>query len=175
MTNIDYGLGRVNIDRATGTRYGVIPLNDLASHAWDEIQSHGTDEDWEDFTEQLKSDLASAIGSVIKDYSSLDPKELASDLFDDLDLGYESTGDYTRYSYSKDGTELQVCSDGDIFVLKSPYFAMASYCSPCAPGAGHLRTEGDVKTYCLGPEWFDSEHPMPYQCFAVTDCQEVAA
>lgn len=29
MSNIDYGLGRTNIDRSTGIRYGVLPQNDI--------------------------------------------------------------------------------------------------------------------------------------------------
>lgn len=29
------------------------------------------------------------------------------------------------------------------------------------------------KTYCLGPEWFDSDNPMPYRCWRVKDGMEV--
>jgi hypothetical protein len=168
MTNsIDYSMGTANVDRETGIHYGVIPLNDLASHAFDEIQSNGVDEDHKDFMEQLKSDLTSSIKSALEDYCKADFASIAEEVIDDLDLDYESTGDCTRYSYEKDGTILSLCSDGDIFVIKSPYFAMCSFCSPCAPGAGHLRTEGNVKTYCLGPDWFDSDNQIPYECFKI--------
>jgi len=176
MASIDYGMGQSNCDQATGIRYGVIPLSDLASHAFNEIQSNGIDEGYEDFMSAMKDDLSSAIKDALEDYcSNFDAKDIAQDIISDLDLNYESTGDCTRYSYDKDGLILQLCSDGDIFVIESPFYAMASYCSPCAPGAGYLRTEGDVKTYCLGPDWFDSDNQMPYQCFSVADASEVAA
>ena len=176
VSGIDYGMGQTNIDHAMGIRYGVIPLNDLASHAFDEIQSNGTDEDYGDFMQAMKDDLGRAIKGALEDYcSNFDSNEIADDIISSLDLDYESTGDCTRYSYDEDGTVLQVCSDGDIFVIKSPYLALCSYCSPCAPGAGDLRSEGDVRTYCLGPDWFDSDQPMPYQCFSVADGSEVTA
>ena len=68
------------------------------------------------------------------------------------------------FSYDKDGYKLCDCLDSDIFVLKSPYYTFAQFCSPCTPGAGNLDTpcaEGP-KTYCLGHDWFeDSKAPYP--------------
>lgn len=86
---------------------------------------------------------------------------------------YESGGDCTRYSYEdKDGTKLQVAGDGDIFVLKSPYFTYAQFCSPCAPGACYLRSPLDSpveanKCYCMGLDWFDDDNPCPYPVYSV--------
>jgi len=60
--------------------------------------------------------------------------------------------------------------DSDIFVLKSPYYTRAQFCSPCAPGAGYLRNACDdgPKRYCFGPEWFDdSISPCPYPVYRV--------
>ncbi len=175
MTGIDYGMGQANIDTDTCIRYGVIPLNDLASHAFNEIQSNGVDEDYEDYMAEVKSSLANAIKGALEDYCKADFNSIAEDVISDLDLDYESTGDCTRYSYDHEGTVLQLCSDGGIFVIKSPFYTLCSFCSPCAPGAGYLGSEGDVKTYCLGPDWFDSDYPMPYQCFSVADGGEVTA
>jgi hypothetical protein len=48
--------------------------------------------------------------------------------------------------------------DCDIFILKSPYYTHAQFCSPCAPGACYLRNpvdEGGPKAYCFAPDWFE--------------------
>lgn len=175
-SGIDYGRGQTNIDTDTGIRYGVISSNSLASHAWNEITSDGTDLDYDDAIDNLKSELSAAIKSVLTDYScSFDSEGIAESIIDDLDLNIESTGNCTRYQYSQNGLTFNVCSDGDIFVTESPFYALCSFCSPCAPGAGHLATEGSIRTYCLGPDWFDSDHPMPYQCFSVADNSRVIA
>ena len=57
-------------------------------------------------------------------------------------------------------------SMGDIFIIKSPYYTLCDYCSPCAPGAGDLSTTGNVKTYCFGDDWFD-DGVAPYPIFTV--------
>ena len=175
-SGIDYGFGQTNIGTDTGIRYGVIHSNKLASHAWDEIYANGQDLDYIEAMEQMKSELASAIKSTLSDYSvSFNAEKLAESIIDDLDFDFESTGDCTRYSYESDGLAFNVCSDGDIFVTKSPFFTYAAFCSPCAPGAGSLGSDGSVKTYCLGPDWFDSEaaSSMPYVCFRVSDGSRV--
>lgn len=48
--------------------------------------------------------------------------------------------------------------DCDVFILKSPYYTRAQFCSPCAPGAAYLRSpcEDGPKAYCFAPDWF---HP----------------
>ena len=59
--------------------------------------------------------------------------------------------------------------DCDIFILKSPYYTRAAYCSPCAPGACYLASpcdDGD-KAYCFGADWFDTESPCPYPIYRV--------
>ena len=169
-SGIDYGMGQTNIDTDTGIRYGVIHFRDLASHAWETIYSEGTDLDYADAIKSLKDDLARAIKSAIEDYATnFNEKELAESIVDDLDFEVEPTGDCVRYGYDRDGLTFNTCSDGDIFVTKSPFYSLCSFCSPCAPGAGYLKSEGSVKTYCLGPDWFESDRPMPYQCFNVSD------
>ena len=175
MIGIDYGMGQTNID-TNGIRYGVIHSNRLASHAWDTIASDGTDLDYLDAMDNLKSELSHAIKSVLQDYAtSYDEADLADSIIESLEFDWESTGDCTRYSYESEGLAFNVCSDGDIFVTLSPFYTLAEFCSPCAPGAGYLGSDGNVKTYCLGPDWFDSEHPMPYKCFTVANDSEVAS
>jgi hypothetical protein len=173
MTGIDYGHGRTNIDTETGIRYGVIHSNNLASHAWDTITSDGEDLDYADAIDNLKSELSRAIGSVLEDYATnYDEKQLAEKIIEDLEFDWQNDG-CARYSYKKDGLAFNVCSDGEIFATASPFYTLAAFCSPCAPGAGYLGSDGDVKTYCLGPDWFDEHSPMPYRCFSVSDDSEV--
>ncbi len=175
-SGIDYGHKTTNIDSETGIRYGVIHNNRLASHAWDEITSKGTDLDYKDGIEGLTQDLTnSLIRSVLADYDSgFDCRQAAEEIVEQLDLNLESTGDCTRYQYYDKDVTFTVCSDGDIFVTKSKFYALCGFCSPCAPGAGHLESDGEVMTYCLGPDWFDSDNPMPYSCFSVENNKKVA-
>jgi hypothetical protein len=171
---IDYGLGKTNIDTNTGIRYGVIHSNRLASWAWDDITSQGVDMDYEDSRDELLSSLSFAIQSVLEERArNFDAKEIAESIVDDLEFDYESHGDCRRYRYVTKETEFGTCSDGDIFVVKSEFYALCQFCSPCAPGAGYLESEGGVKAYCLGPDWFDGA--MPYKCFRVSDDSEVKA
>jgi len=61
-------------------------------------------------------------------------------------------------------------SYGDIFIIKSPYYTRARFCSPCAPGACYLTDPCDdgEKAYCFGHDWFDSEK-APYPVYRVSD------
>ncbi|MGA1712745.1 MAG: hypothetical protein ACO4CS_15785, partial [bacterium] len=102
-SGIDYGRKMANIDNETGIRYGVIHNNRLASHAWDEITSKGTDLDYEGVIEGLTQDLAYSLKSVLADYDSgFDCWQAAIEIVQQLDLNLESTGDCTRYQYSDD-------------------------------------------------------------------------
>lgn len=175
-SGIDYGMGRTNIDSETGIRYGVLSKHDLASHAWDIIYSEATDLDYAEAVENAKSELAHAIKSVLEEYSAnFNATELASDIIDDLDFNLESGGDSRRYLYEGESETFSVLSDGDLMVTKSKYYTLCSFCSPCAPGAGYLGSDGNVKTYCLGPDWFSDDRPMPYDCFRVSDGSPVTA
>ncbi len=79
---------------------------------------------------------------------------------------------------------------GDIFIVKSPYYTFAQFCSPCAPGACYLMNPLDVqavypagghnkagvpldnnRAYCFGHEWFwDTEtKKAPYPVYRVSD------
>jgi len=82
----------------------------------------------------------------------------------------EAFGDEPNAFVLDDG-EYKACSDdyGDVFILKSPYYTHAEFCSPCAPGACHLGSPADEngpRAYCFGPDWFD-ESPCPYSVYRV--------
>ncbi len=62
--------------------------------------------------------------------------------------------------------------NGDIFVIKSPVFTYAQFCSPCAPGACYLTNpcspeNAANKCYCFPADWFDEERPCPYPIWEV--------
>lgn len=169
MTNdygIDYGMGTTNVDPKTGIRYGVISQNDV-------LQS------WADSSEPDYSDpTCPKCGNPAIDLNGDDVPDDVPDLDDSPD-GWEDNGrDYAcphcRYAFDSDevygdeaiGFDLddgeyvahQGGDDCDIFILKSPYFTYAQYCSPCAPGACYLRSPVDSngpKAYCFAPDWFD--------------------
>jgi hypothetical protein len=57
-----------------------------------------------------------------------------------------------------------------VFITRAPFFTLAAFCSPCAPGAGDLdspRADG-VPAYCFGHDWFDGG-VAPYDVFRVAD------
>ena len=61
-------------------------------------------------------------------------------------------------------------SYGDIFIIKSPYYTRAQFCSPCAPGACYLTNpcEDGEKAYCFGHDWFENGK-APYPVYRVLD------
>lgn len=86
-------------------------------------------------------------------------------LFDGEDaFGDEPLG----FTYDEDGYQCQSDSYGDIFILKSPYFTRAQFCSPCAPGACYLTspTEDGERAYCFDGSWFESGE-APYPVYSV--------
>jgi hypothetical protein len=153
---IDYGLGKTNIDLVTGIRYGVIPMNDLGYFAFDSFEA--------DYGKASCPKCGQEASEGEKEeYACVD----CSYEFDaDEAFSYEPLG-----FYLEDGEyEATLDEQGDVFILKSPYYTFAGFCSPCAPGAGHLRTidpEG-VKTYCFGKDWFEDEK-APYPIYRVSD------
>jgi len=94
---------------------------------------------------------------------------------DDDDLGYDEP--YSYY-YEGDGFFAEcTCGQGDIFISKSPYFTYAQFCSPCAPGACHLRNPinenfKNNRCYCFGHDWFE-DGVAPYKVYLVKTGEEV--
>ncbi len=93
---------------------------------------------------------------------------------DETDSEREVPDEPLGWSFDDDGYNLTDCLDSDIFVLKSPYYTFARFCSPCVPGAGNLDSADPdgVKTYCLGHDWFD-EGKAPYPVYSVETDKEV--
>jgi len=174
---IDYGMGQVNVDKETGIRYGVINQNKLQCFALDDLYTNGEDVDFMEFRQTVKDDIERAIERVLSDHG-LDG---CNDIEDIVDVeaiveeisfeNYHGTGDCQRVQYDSDGYEISSDSQGDLFITKSPYYTLCDFCSPCAPGAGYLTSEGDVKAYCLDHDWFEDK--APYRVFNVSDDTEV--
>jgi hypothetical protein len=80
--------------------------------------------------------------------------------------------DESRLLYEDGGYKIFKARDGDLFIEKSPYYALRGYCSPCAPNACFLKTAGEEKTYCLDASWFENEK-APYPVFSVETGKEI--
>lgn len=164
----DYGMGQTNIDHENGIRFGVIPQHEVLQAWADSSEPEYGDphcpkcgnecELTEDIDEDCE-DYEVARGSC-GDYSC----ESCRYSFD----GDEAFGD-EALSYSLDDHEYKAtCGEVDIFILRSPYYTRAEYCSPCAPGACYLlnHDEAGDKAYCFGHDWFD-EGRAPYPVYSV--------
>ena len=160
---IDYGLDKANIDSKTGIHYGVISQHSVMLEAMDDFEP-----DYGDPHCPSCGDDIPESGEQNKDYiCKTCDQSFSSDEIWDL---VEPNG----FTYDQDGYKLTDCLDTDIFVLSSPYFTYASFCSPCVPGAGDLDSPhaDGVKCYALGHDWFDGDK-APYPVFSVEDNSEV--
>ena len=161
-----------NIDAETGIRFGVIHQNKV-SQAW----SDSSEPDCGD-TEYCPICGAEVIKTEdVKDWSDYD--NISED---DKDCDWfcptceagtddpEYIDETSNYIYNQDGYKASCGDSGDIFVMKSPYYAETRECSPCAPNAGDLSSpeKGGFKTYCFGPDWFEDDKP-PYAVYRVED------
>jgi hypothetical protein len=74
------------------------------------------------------------------------------------------------FEYCAEGYEANCGEDGDIFIIKSPFFTYAQFCSPCAPGACYLlnTVEEDLnnRAYCFDHSWFENGK-APYPVYSV--------
>lgn len=75
------------------------------------------------------------------------------------------------FEYDGEGIKAQCGEDGDIFIVASPYFTYAQFCSPCAPGACYLTNYLEEplesnRAYCFGHDWFE-DGKAPYPVYSV--------
>ena len=144
---IDYGLGKTNIDE-NGIRYGVIHQNEV-------LQA------WCDSSEPYYIYCCPHCGSELKKGYEAKKcpschKKIREEDFDCLEPFNFFINDEEYIAESDDY--------GDIMILKSPYYTLCQFCSPCAPGAGYIMSplKDGVKTYCFGHDWFESgKAPYP--------------
>ena len=155
---IDYGNGQTNINHTTGIRYGVISQNEVLQ-AW-------ADESEPDYGDTY--------------YCPKCGNEITIRQTDDMILCPDCNEDFTdsdclpeeplALTYERDGYKCSQGSDGDIFILESPYYTFAQFCSPCAPGACYLTSTCEPDTnnraYCFGHDWFE-DGIAPYPVYSV--------
>lgn len=188
---IDYGMGTANVDKANGIRYGVISQNSVAQALSDSDLEY----DYGDPTCPKCGNVATDSAELPEESEEWEIADHACSDYGCKECKYifdssEAFGDEPNgWSYSADGYELTDCLDNDVFVLKSPFYTFAPFCSPCVPGAGNLDSAetafrrqkenhidspelAGVKTYCLGHDWFE-EREAPYPVFSVETGAEV--
>ena len=169
---IDYSLGQSNRDPKTGIHYGVISQHSVNYDCLD-----GVDYDYgEPHCPECGGDVVpSDDDSLPEDAEWNDGKDFACA---ECESCYWSDSVYPdeALGWSLDDGEYKLtdCLDSDIFVLASPYYTFAQYCSPCVPGAGNLDTpcEDGPKTFALGHDWFEGGK-APYILYRVSDDSEV--
>ncbi len=167
-----------NFDVATECHYGTISYHSVMPEALDDIFSQGENLSFEMAVDEAKASLRSVLKDWFsdckygKERSRLDAcLESAWDAISD-DWNYQYQGEDEQFLYERDGYKISnspslVC----LFVEKSPYYTYTRGCSPCVPNAGDLdNAGGSLKTYCLGPEWFDGEK-APYPVHVVATGQ----
>lgn len=160
---IDYGGGVTNIDRWTGLRFGVIPSHDLGEFWMDSSQPDYGDPHCPECGGRL-TDCDERVpcphcNVVIRDSADCYPE------------------DPIAWRYEEGGYEMSQDSSGDVWILKSPYYTHAQYCSPCAPGACHLgnpleTAHPDNACYCPGHDWFEGGR-APFPVYSVATAKEI--
>ena len=163
---IDYGRGQTNRDMETGIRFGVIQA-DRVPYWYEESEA------------QYGNPTCPKCGGVVVDYDDdehneyeCEPNSCSDYTCEECEYVFDSQDAFPdepySFTYEKDGYLIEQSQDSpDLFILKSPFYTYAQFCSPCAPGAVYLETpisgkpEGN-KGYCLGHNWFESgKAPYP--------------
>jgi ribosomal protein L37AE/L43A len=142
----------VNMDLNNGIHYGV-------------INQHQVLQAWTDESEPFYIYSCPYCGHELKKRSNAKMcptcrKKLSEDDFVDLEP--------IEFIYKREGYHAVCGEDGDIFLLKSPYYTLCRECSPCAPNAGYLMSpdEQGLPAYCFGEDWFD-DGKTPYPILKV--------
>jgi hypothetical protein len=181
---IDYGMGKTNLDPKTGIRFGVIPVNALGQAWHDESEAdYGKPtcpecegEVLDPSAEGVDSDAKHHTGHGCDDWYCPECKHML-----DSSECYPEQPHAWTLDEGEDGLRASMSGyDGvDVFVMSSPYFTRATYCSPCAPGACYLLSpngNGD-KAYCFGHDWFGhdwfEDGKAPYPVFLVASGEEI--
>jgi len=170
---IDYGMGKTNFDVKNGIRFGIIPAREVGQYWYEESEPAypenacpecGSTANVVDFVEAEHGNYALFSDWHSDEYACLD----CEIVFDNQEV------EAIAFKYEKDGYILsQSAEDSDIWIFKSPFYTIAGFCSPCAPGAVYLTdTSPDAKGYCLGHDWFESGK-APYTVFSVETGKEI--
>lgn len=174
---IDYGAGQTNRDKETGIRFGVIPANDVGQAWFDSAEpDYGKPHCPYCGNEAIEYHVAKETLNDDLDAWPIEPHEC--DDFACLSckriFGSESAFGDSPIAWTLDDGEYKAEQGGedcDVFILYSPFYTFAQFCSPCAPGACYLPNPLDGKPeankcYCFGHDWFDGGK-APYPVYSV--------
>ena len=192
---IDYG-NLKEINSQNGFRYGVISQHSISPDALDDIWRNGKDMAWEAALEAeieaAKERARQNAAGNAEDAEEIDEDQISQDLADN----WQSDNGLSDYLYERDGYKVTGCLQNDLFVLQSPFYTYAQFCSPCVPGAGNLdsyfspanpiaecdakamlfqeeaKDNGFPRVFCLGHDWFESGR-APYMVFDLKTGKEV--
>ena len=158
----------VNRNPETGIRYGILNLNAARTY-------------WDEDAELVDSPPAcpNCGNEIDLDFEHDDIEYNEDGLFvcpsceEAIDLDTIETEiiglKYEHHHYSL----YQSTDDSDLWVFESPFYTIAGFCSPCAPGAVYLTDDTpDAKGYCLGHDWFE-DGKAPYTVYDVKTGEEV--
>jgi hypothetical protein len=189
---IDYASGtNTNRDTATGIRYGVISQDDVGQSWFDSAEAdYGSPTcpkcgneavQGEGKSEQLENGVAvwTEHTPAREDYPNYRKHGCGEYACDGCRIRFDGEDAYgdspSGFTYEQDGYAAQCGEDGDIFIVKSPFFTYAQFCSPCAPGACHLgnpledpnpEEDSGNRAYCFGHDWFE-DGVAPYPVYSV--------
>lgn len=177
-----------NKDKETGIRFGVISQHSIMPEAFDDIWSKARDLSFESAVAEAKGKLKSAVEDYVRDSRLEETVEsLWAEVEQDFSDSYDDCGERS-WLYEAEGYKLADCLTMDVFVLKSPFFTFAQFCSPCVPGACNLDSPlgteekptdchlapSDNRCYCLGHDFFENGK-APYLVFSVATGEEIKA
>ena len=151
---IDYGRGMTNRNHESGIRYGVISQNEVLQ-VWADSSEAVYGDEGETKCPECGKTHEGTVGTTV-----------TCECGEEFDLELSDCAEPLSFTYEKDGYKAECSDDGDIFVIVSPYFTYAQFCSPCAPGACYLMSPlddepKDNRCYCFGHDWFEDETPYP--------------
>lgn len=192
---IDYGLGQTNRNTKTGIRFGVIPVHDVCQAWYDSAEDDmgephcpecGNEaETVKCVTKQLPNGSGVSVSPILgkrRRYKLYHSHAFGDYACDNCKLLFDSESAFpdTPLAWKLDDGEYKATQGGDdcdIFILESPYFTYAQFCSPCAPGACYLRNPlsnqvESNKAYCFGHDWFDGGK-APYPVYSVETGREI--
>lgn len=155
---IDYSgpAGTCNRDPDTGIRYGIISAHALADWLWDEVEDV-----YHPHCPSCGGDLPEeTIDALDEDSQPCPMCEETIEAREDV-YGDEPS---ERIIQTSEGIKGFIDSSMDVWIVESPYYTRASFCSPCALGAVSLGSpcEDGERGYCLPHPWYrDGEAPHP--------------
>ena len=157
-------IGIPNFDPDTGIHYGVINMNTPMSEAVTDMLFKSADV----YYDAAVIEIDDAVDELIAATSDVHGGDQC--LRDQIkELMMTSLEDFQgdEFEYSEEGYYvIAYTNENVIMVIKSPWYTLSNKCSPCYPNAGDLDTPGELKTYCLGADFFEDEK-APYEIFEV--------